>query len=216
LAIVSGGVLVASSAMAQEAPTKPREEASKAAKSEGLPSREEIRKELEALPPEQREARLAGIREKMKNNPEMQKLREEIMALPPEQREARMKEIREKYGKGGGAAPEAGKRREEMKDLTPEQREAKMKELRERGGKGGGAEEFAKRREELKNLPPEEREAKMKEMREQFTAKRTELEKKKADGSITPEEEQMLERFEAMGKRGEKGKEGAPRRPKAE
>lgn len=215
LAVLGGGVLIASSVMAQEAPTKPREEATKGAKPEGLPSREEIRKELEALPPEQREARLKEIRERMQRSPEMQKLREEIMALPPEQREARMKEIREKYGKGGGA-PEAGKLREEMKELTPEQREARMKEMRERGGKGEGSEEFAKRREEFKNLSPEEREAKMKEMREQFAGKRKELEKKRADGTISPEEDRMLERIEAMGKRGEQGKEGAPRRPKAE
>lgn len=191
LAIVSGGVLVASSVMAQEAPKAPREETSKEAKPEGLPSREEIRKELEALPPEQRQARLAEIREKMKNSPEMQKLREELKNMPPEQREAKMKELREKYGQPG-AGPEAGK-------------------MREKYGKGEGAGELEKRREEFKNLTPEQRETKMKEMREKFAERRTDLEKKKANGTITPEESKQLERIEAMAKRGEKAREEKPK-----
>ncbi len=214
LAIVSGGVLVASSVMAQEAPKAPREETGKEAKTEGLRSPEDIRKELEALPPEQRQARLAEIRERMKNSPEMQKLREEIMALPPEQREAKMKEIREKYAKEGAPAPEALKQREEFNKLTPEQREAKMKEMKEREAKAPAAGDLEKRREEFKNLPPEQREAKMKEFREQFMARRTELEKKKTAGTITPEEEKALERMNEMAKRG--GKDGQTRRPKAE
>lgn len=216
LAVLSGGVVLASSVRAQEAPQKPREEAAaKEAKPEALPSREQIRKELEALPPEQREARMKEIRERMKNSPEMQKLREEIMALPPEQREAKIKEIREKYGKEGAPAPEAGKLREELKDLTPEQREAKMKEMKERAAKAPGAGDLEKKREEFKNLPPEQREAKMKEFREQFIARRTELEKKKTAGTLTPEEEKALERMNELAKRG--GKDGQTRRrPKAE
>ena len=217
LAVLGGGVVLASALNAQEAPQKPREEATaKAAKPEALPSREQIRKELEALPPEQREARMKEIRERMQNSPEMQKLREELKNLPPEQREAKMKELREKYGKVGGAAPvpEAGKVREELKDLTPEQREAKQKEMKERATKAPAAGDLEKRREEFKNLPPEQREAKMKEFREQFMARRTELEKKKTAGTITPEEEKALDRMNEMAKRG--GKDGQTRRPKAE
>lgn len=215
LAVLSGGVVLASSVMAQEAPQKPREEATaKTTKPEALPSREQIRKELEALPPEQREARMKEIRERMKNSPEMQKLREEIMALPPEQREAKMKEIREKYAKEGAPAPEALKQREEFNKLTPEQREAKLKEMKEREAKAPAVGDFEKRREEFKNLPPEQREAKMKEFREQFMARRTELEKKKAAGTLTPEEEKALDRMNELAKRG--GKDGQSRRPKAE
>ncbi|MGV3757872.1 MAG: hypothetical protein ACO1QS_21020 [Verrucomicrobiota bacterium] len=146
LAVLSGGVVLATSLMAQEAPQKPREEAAKAAKPEALPSREQIRKELEALP--------------------------------------------------------------------PEQREAKMKEMKEREAKAPAAGDLEKRREEFKNLPPEQREAKMKEFREQFMARRTELEKKKTAGTLTPEEEKALERMNEMAKRG--GKDGQTRRPKAE
>ncbi len=195
LAVLSGGVVMTSALMAQEAPQKPREEAAKTAKSEAAPAREQMR-------------------ERMKNSPEMQKLREEIMALPPEQREAKMKEIREKFTKEGVPAPEELKQREEFNKLTPEQREAKMKEMKEREAKAPVAGDFEKRREEFKNLPPEQREAKMKEFREQFMARRTELEKKKTAGTLTPEEEKALERMNEMAKRG--GKDGQTRRPKAE
>jgi uncharacterized membrane protein len=214
LAVLSSGLVLSASVMAQEAPQKPREEAAKATKPEATPSREQIRKELEGLPPEQREARMKEIRERMKNSPEMQKLREEIMALPPEQREAKMKEIREKFAKEGAPAPEALKQREEFNKLAPEQREAKLKEMKEREAKAPATGDFEKRREEFKNLPPEQREAKMKEFREQFMARRTELEKKKAAGTLTPEEEKALDRMNELAKRG--GKDGQSRRPKAE
>ncbi len=215
LVILSGGLVMAPALSAQEAPQKPREEAvAKETKPEALPSREQIRKELEALPPEQREARMKEIRERMKNSPEMQKLREEIMALPPEQREAKMKEVREKFAKEGPSAPEALKQREEFNKLTPEQREAKLKVMKEREAKAPAAGDFEKRREEFKNLPPEQRETKMKEFREQFMARRTELEKKKAAGTLTPEEEKALDRMNEMAKRG--GKDGQARRSKAE
>jgi colicin import membrane protein len=193
LAVLSGGVVLAGSVVSQEAPQKPREEA--VTKPEATPSREQAR-------------------ERMKNSPEMQKLREEIMALPPEQREAKMKEIREKFAKEGAPAPEALKQREEANKLTPEQREAKLKEMKEREAKAPGAGDLERRREEFKNLPPEQREAKMKEFREQFMARRTELEKKKAVGTLTPEEEKALDRMNEMAKRG--GKDGQTRRPKAE
>lgn len=232
-ALLTGSLLCANVVRAEDAKTETP-----------APSREELRKELEGLSPEEREAKIKEWHKKygdqatqgfgggdmrrryaemqnlspeerearmkqFRNSPEAQKMREEIMALPPEQREAKIKELREKYGMKGGGGEGMAKMREEMKDMTPEQREAKMKEMRERGGKGGG-ERMGKLREEMKNMTPEQREAKMKELRSQMEAKKTELEKKKADGTITPQEEQMLERINQFASRAGKG---GPRRP---
>ena len=88
--------------------------------------RDELREQLQKLPPAEREAKLKEWREKHPDAPlsweERLKRQEELKNLSPEARQAKIKEWREK-----DAA-----RRPDFKNLTPEQREAKRKEFRER------------------------------------------------------------------------------------
>ena len=100
--------------------------------------------------------------------------------------------------------------RKEFQNLTPEEREAKRKEFMEKMAKDLGLDP-----EELKKLPEEERRAKIKEAGEK---KLTELQKKKADGTITDAEKETLQRMEQRKKmmEGQRG-EGRPnRKPGAE
>ncbi len=82
--------------------------------------------------------------------------------------------------------------RDHPKKASPEGREAKGKEGHERHG---GA------RSDFRKLTPEEREAKRKEIRERFQKHLAELRKKKAAGTLTPEEQRRLTRMEDMAKR---------------
>jgi hypothetical protein len=113
--------------------------------------------------------------------------------------------------------------REKFQNLSPEEREAKMKELREKNPDAAGnfekrradmAKELGLKPEELKNLSEEERRAKIKEAVEKKAA---ELEKKKADGTITDSEKEMLQRMEMRKKftEGDRGEGRGPgRRPR--
>lgn len=130
--------------------------------------------------------------------PTREEIREQLKNLTPEEREAKLKELREKFGKSADS-DEARKRREEFQKLTPEEREAKMKEFRaKQGQRPGGGGELAKQREELKNVPPEERAAKLKELREKMEKRHDELLKKKTEGTLTAEEQEQLNRYDAF------------------
>ena len=96
------------------------------------------------------------------------------------------------------AAPEKKPIREELK-LTPEERQARLKE----------------RREKQQKMTPEQREAQRKVWRERMDKKVEDLKKKKADGTITPQEEKQVERVQDMIRRGEpSAKPAAPPEPK--
>jgi hypothetical protein len=93
--------------------------------------------------------------------------------------------------------------REKLKSMTPEERRAAIKEWREKHPDAAARQsKILKRREGVKEPTPEEREAKRKEARE-YTEKRVaELQKKKADGTITEQESRQLERLELFLKKG--------------
>ena len=97
------------------------------------------------------------------------------------------------------SAPEKKTIREELPKLTPEERQAKLKE----------------RREKQQKMTTEQREAQRKVWRERMDKKVEDLKKKKADGTITPQEEKQLERVQEMIRRGEpSAKPAAPPEPK--
>src|SRR6266702_4027992 len=88
-------------------------------------------------------------------------------------------------------APDRPELREKLKNLTPEERAAARQAL-----------------------APQEREAKRKEIRERMDKQLGELRKKKADGTLTPQEEKRLGRLEEVSKRFDQGggPSGATRR----
>jgi len=151
---------------------------------------------LEKPKPLSFEERRARLEEMRTRNPEaFEKLRQEIKDLPPAERQKRLREFREKQG-----MPLPGdfeKRREEFKNLPPEEREAKLKELRER---------VAERR---KEMTPDERKVKRQEIKSRFDKQLRELEKKKANGSITAPESKRLERLEVIEQRFKQAQEHA-------
>ncbi len=100
--------------------------------------------------------------------------------LSPEERRAKVQEVRKQQ-----ANQDAAKRREQLQTLTPEEREARIKEFREKHP------EVVK---QIGGLSAEERQAKIKERMEALQAK-------KAAGTITPQEERLLERMEGAVKR---------------
>jgi hypothetical protein len=103
----------------------------------------------------------------------------------------------------------------QLQGLTPEERRAKLNEL---GGVSGIPDAYTNQLQELKNLPPDQRRAKLNEMREKRMAatnvvpykgdlaahrgalktRMEALRAKKKNKTITPEEEQQLERMEAL------------------
>ena len=112
--------------------------------------------------------------------PDRPELREQLKNLTPEERAAKIKEFREQ-------------RRDELQKLSPEERAAKIKEERE------------KRAAVRQALTPQEREAKRKEIRDRMDKQLGELRKKKADGTLTPQEEKHLGRLEEVSKRFDQG-----------
>lgn len=107
-------------------------------------------------------------------------VKRELKNLSPEERRAKVQELRKQQ-----ANQEAAKRREQLQTLTPEEREARIKEFREKHP------EVVK---QIGGLSAEERRAKIKEKIEALQAK-------KAAGTITPQEERLLERMEGAVKR---------------
>ena len=85
--------------------------------------------------------------------------------------------------------------REELQKMTPEERQAKLKERREQ---------------QQKALTPDQREAQRKVYRERMEKLIEELNKKKADGTITPDEGKRLERLQEMLKRFQQPAPGTP------
>lgn len=197
-----------------------------------FPSRADVRKQLQNLGPEEREARINALRREFDSPSPMTQGRRPNGTMNREARQ-RMERLRR-----------------EMQNLSPEERQARLAELRRQGatpsparaGDAGAAafsrltpaqrEEFLKLRRQLQALPEEERLARFREffkqagvsmngdggrspsgnqrqqfqrMREQFQARMKELEKKKSDGTITEQEARQLERMKQSGDRGRKG-----------
>jgi hypothetical protein len=122
-----------------------------------------------------------------------EEVREKLKELSPEERA----KMRERLGLP--TREEIEKRREELKNLSPEERQKRIEELRKT---------IQGKRQELKALTPEAREAKRQEIHGRFERRLEELRKRKAAGSLTPEEERRLQHFETLQKRFEKAGEG--------
>jgi len=136
------------------------------------------------------------------NRPNREEFKERARMLPPAERQKMIQEFREQHRLGATNGADWEKRREELKNLPPPEREAKMKELRRpllQGAPGPNT------------LSPQEREAKRKELKERIDAQVSELEKKKADGTITEVEQRRLERMQQMSRRLEAGGPSGPR-----
>lgn len=95
-------------------------------------------------------------------------------------------------------APALRKHRTDWDKLTPEQRESRLKDWREKQTGGHPAD---RHHEELKKLTPQEREAKMKEWRAKMDNGLADLRKRKAEGTISEEDNKRLTRMEEMCKR---------------
>jgi hypothetical protein len=107
-------------------------------------------------------------------------VKRELKNLTPEERRARVQELRKRQANQDAARP-----RDQAQTLTPEEREARIKEFREKHP------EVVK---QIGGLSAEERRAKIKERMEALQAK-------KAAGTITPQEERLLERMVGAVKR---------------
>ena len=93
--------------------------------------------------------------------------------------------------------------REKLKNLTPEQRQAAIREWREKHPNAAArVKDSTNTVNAAKSLTPEEREARLKARRAVIENKVTQLQKKKADGTITQQESQQLERMEQYLKSG--------------
>jgi ribosomal protein L29 len=132
-----------------------------------------------SLSPEERQARMQelSIQRPVLSREEMEKIRSELRGLPPEERAAKIRELRQKYVDPNSA--EMQKRREELSKLSPEERRARFEELRK--SNAGAA--------LLQTRPNDDRRA---ELQERLETLRT----RKAEGQLTPQEEQQLERIE--------------------
>lgn len=104
-------------------------------------------------------------------------LLEELRALPPSEREARLQELRKQHGLPT-LSPEMQKRREELLKLTPEERRAKIEELRR-----------------SRPVPPVDEKVRA-QRRAALEQKLEALRARKAAGSLSPEEQKLLERLE--------------------
>ena len=123
------------------------------------------------------------------NQPARDELRQQLRQLSPEERQEKIREIREKLGTGSVWRAEAERRREEWKDLTPEQRRAKMLEWRAmRGG------------EQAQAITPDNRDVYRQQIRERLQKQLQELNAKKAQGALTPEEQKRLENLGQVSK----------------
>ncbi|MDA7916505.1 hypothetical protein N9B94_04650 [Verrucomicrobia bacterium] len=171
-------------------------------------SREELRKELQGLSPEDREVRIkelrnsrgeqkglaAGAQESPERKALMEKIKKELEGLSPDERQKKMQELRSKAGQNGKGGfmsqisdEERTKMREEFKNLSPEERRAKIQDFIKKGT-GDRQGKFGSQRQ---GFNPETMKAHIQQ-----------LEAKKADGTITDRERQMLERVTSMKNRG--------------
>ncbi len=184
-------------------------------------SDEELRKEvleLRDLPPEERRVKQRELMEKV--SPEQrEKLRERLQNLrpgglasgtnaptaTPEQRAARQKQVGELIAK-------------RIADLEKKQTKGNITDQEKQQ-----LERARKAQEQLKNgqspllgqrqpdATPEQRDARMKAMREMAGKRLADLEKKKAEGTLTPEEETQLGRLKTMQSRQKAGPADAPK-----
>lgn len=125
--------------------------------------------------------------DKPANPPSREEQREKFQNLSPEEREAKLKEYREKHPE---AAAGMEKRAEEMKKF---------------------AKDLGLKPEEMQKLSPEERREKFKAAVEKKSA---ELEKKKAAGTLTDADKDLLKRIDErkkMMERGDRTPGGRPR-----
>jgi hypothetical protein len=99
--------------------------------------------------------------------------------LSPEQKQWKLKQIRETNGLPPLTA-------EDLRKLTPEERQAKIMEWRERNAPKFSPEELAKRRLQIND---------------RLARQVSELQKKKANGSIKDDERRRLERLEELSAR---------------
>lgn len=169
----------------------------------------------------------------------MARFQREIQDLPPEEREARINEMRQRFG-GGMPVPgrpgvkseevdlsrlspaqrvEFLKLRRKLSELPAEERDSKMREFLSKAGldaasvgvQGGRLSPGM-----AGELGDKEGHERFQQMREQAQERIANLEKKKADGSITEQEERLLERMkqfgERRGKAGDLNRPGLPRR----
>jgi len=183
-------------------------------------SDDELRKEvleLRDLPPEERRVKKRELMEKV--SPEQrEKLRERLQNIrpgglasgtnsptaTPEQRAARQKQVGELIAK-------------RIADLEKKQTDGNITDQEKQQ-----LERTKKAQEQLKNgqtpllgqrqpdATPEQRDARMKAMREMAGKRLADLEKKKADGTLTAAEETQLGRLKAMQSRQKTGPTGAP------
>lgn len=95
------------------------------------------------------------------------------------------------------AAPVNRPTREELQKMTPEERKARLKQWQDA----------------QKSLTAEQREAQRKAWRERLEKRVEDLKKKKAEGTITDQEKQQLDRLEQWLKRMDQSGAGAPATP---
>jgi hypothetical protein len=104
--------------------------------------------------------------------------RRPLRDMSPEERQARFKEMEERFGPAPFTL-------DDLRKMTPEERQTKMRQWRE--GRF--------------NFSTEERQRRRGQIRQRLTRQIGELQKKKADGTISEEERGRLERFEMIASR---------------
>jgi hypothetical protein len=133
--------------------------------------------------------RAVNAAEQPTNQPTREQLRQQLRQLSPEERQEKIREIRGKLGTGSTWRAEAERRRDEWKDLSPERRRAKMLEWRAlRGG------------EPAADITPENRNMHRQQIRERLLRQLQDLNVKKSQGGLTPEEQKRLENLEQVSK----------------
>jgi hypothetical protein len=120
------------------------------------------------------------------NQPTREQLREQLRQLTPEERQQKIRELRERGGPTNPWREEAEKRREEWKNLPVEERRAKMQEWR------------AKRGGEV--VTPENRDLHRQQIRTRLQTQLQELNAKKAQGTLTADEQKRLAHLEQVSK----------------
>ena len=166
----------------------------------------------------------------------MARFQRELQNLPPEERAARINEMRRRYGAGmSTGARESSqeidlsrltpakrieflKLRRELSGLSAEERRSKLGEfLRKAGvkpGKSAGPDEGGTRRPSSREVSDDERRQRFQQMLEQAQKHITILEKKKANGSLSEQEERQLERMKQIGKGRRPGGDANGARPR--
>ena len=150
----------------------------------------------------------------------MARFQREIQNLPPGEREARISEMRRRFGRGmqGAQTGSSGeidigrlspsqrveylKLRRKVEALPMEERQAQMRDFLRRAGlelKDGVSPGAGGMRRPAGELSDEERRRRFQQMRGQAQKRIAALEKKKAEGSITEQEQMMLNRMKQGG-----------------